>query len=236
MLAVTACVIRTGAEGLRLILVKPDLVAERLREGSVAATERQGLVERLFREAGCDVTLQAISKKSANVICDLPGETGVTLIVGAHFDFADRGEGIVDDWSGASMLVSLYQALKSSRSKHSYEFVAFAGEERGLLGSAEYVKQLSARSNFPPQAFINLECLGLTPPKVWLRRSTPILVQRLVEIANAMHISLEAVNVDNVGDDDTHSFLSKRVPVISIHSITQQKFHILHSDRDNLNA
>jgi Zn-dependent M28 family amino/carboxypeptidase len=211
-------------------------VGERLREGSVRAKERQDLIERLFREVGCDVTLQPIDKKSANVICDLPGETSDTLIVGAHFDFADEGQGIVDDWSGTSMLVSLYQALKANVSKHSYEFVAFAGEERGLLGSTQYVKQLSARSNIVPQAFVNLECLGLTPPKVWVTRSTSILVQPLIEIANAMRIPLQGVNVDNIGDDDTRPFLSKKLPVISIHSVTQEKWQILHSQRDNLSA
>lgn len=236
MLAVLGCVICSATEGLRLTLVNRDLVGARLREGSVRAKERQDLIERLFREVGCDVALQAVDKKSSNVICDLPGKTSDTLIVGAHFDFAEKGQGIVDDWSGASMLVSLYQTLKSNVSKHSFEFVAFAEEERGLLGSTRYVKQLSARSNIVPQAFINLECLGLTSPKVWVTRSSPILVDRLLEIANAMRIPLEGVNVDNVGDDDTHPFLSKKVPVISIHSITQEKWQILHTEKDNLSA
>lgn len=46
--------------------------------------------------------MQPIDKKSANVICDLHGQTSSPLIVGAHFDFADEGQGIVDDWSGVS--------------------------------------------------------------------------------------------------------------------------------------
>lgn len=180
VLVAVGCFVCSAAEGLQLTLVSRDLVGERLREGNVRGKERQALVERLFKEAGCDTTLQAIDKRSANVICDLPGETNSTLIVGAHFDFADEGQGIVDDWSGVSMLASLYQALKSNVPKHSYEFVAFAGEERGLLGSRRYVKELGARSNFVPQAFINLECLGLTTPtcpsldsrggKRWLKR------------------------------------------------------------------
>ena len=236
MLALIACAICSAADGLQLKLVNPDLVDNRLREGNVRAKERQDLIERLFREVGCEVTLQPIDKKSANVICDLQGETTATIVVGAHFDFADEGQGIVDDWSGASMLVSLYQALKVNAPKHSYEFVAFAGEERGLLGSTRYVKELTARPKIAPQAFVNLECLGLTPPKVWVSRSTPILVQRLTEIANAMHISLQGVNVDKVGDDDTHPFLSKKIPVISIHSVTQEKWQVLHSKRDNVSA
>ena len=54
--------------------------------------------------------------------------------------------------------------------------------------------------------------------KVWLRRSTPFLVTGLDEVARALHITLDAVNVDNVGDDDTHPFLTAHIPVLSIHS------------------
>lgn len=217
-------------------MVNPDLVGQRLREGKVRAMERQHLIEHLFSEVGCQASTQPIDKKSANVICDLPGETSAKVVVGAHFDFVDAGRGIVDDWSGASMLVSLYQTLKSESLKHSYEFVAFAGEERGLLGSTRYVNELETRPNATPQAFVNLECLGLTPPKVWLTRSTPMLVQRLSKVAIAMHIPLQGVNLDKVGDDDTHPFLSKKIPVISIHSVTQQTWRILHSPMDNATA
>jgi len=228
--------LRLRADGLRLDLVNPEILGERLREGDVDAKERQPLIERLFSEAGCEIARQPIDKKSANVICDLPGQTTTRIVVGAHFDFADEGQGIVDDWSGTSMLVSLYQTLKSEVPKHSFEFVAFAGEERGLLGSNRYVKELGAGPSTMPEAFVNLECLGLTPPKVWVSRSSPVLVRPLIEVANAMHVSVSGVNVDRVGDDDTHPFLSKKIPVISIHSVTQDKWAILHSTRDNVRA
>lgn len=157
-------------------------------------------------------------------------------MIGAHFDFADEGQGIVDDWSGVSLLVSLYQTLKTENAKHTYVFVAFAGEERGLLGSSHYVKTLSKEQKASTQAFINLECLGLTPPKVWVHRSTPMLVERLAEIATAAHTPLQGVDVDKVGDDDTHPFLSKKIPVISIHSVTQETLGILHSNHDKVEA
>ena len=223
-------------DGLKLSLVTTAVLQERLRAGEVSSSERQNLMERLFRDVGCQVTLQRLDKRSSNVVCNLPGETSQTVILGAHFDFADEGQGIVDDWSGASLLVSLYQTLKTERSKHTYQFVAFAGEERGLLGSSRYVKELSAEQKAGAQAFINLECLGLTPPKVWIHRSTPMLIARLAEIATATHVPLQGVNVDRVGDDDTHPFLSKKIPVISIHSVTQETWSILHSSHDKIDA
>jgi Zn-dependent M28 family amino/carboxypeptidase len=219
-----------------LKLVSRASVEGRLRAGQVSARERQDLIARLFQESGCQVHLQKIHKHAANVICELPGDTSATIVVGAHFDFAEEGSGIVDDWSGASLLPSLYQTLKPGHRRHTYQFVAFAEEESGLVGSARYVKELSGEEKSRIQAFVNLECLGLTPPKVWVHRSTPKLVQMLAQTATASHIPLQGVNVERVGDDDTHPFQSKNIPVISIHSVTQETWGILHSKRDNLGA
>ena len=44
------------------------------------------------------------------------------------------------------------------------------------------------------------------------------------------------MNVDGVGDDDTHSFLYAKIPVISIHSITPDTFRLLHSPKDRVDA
>ena len=86
---------------------------------------------------------------------------------------------------------------------------------------------------------MNLLCVSpacphcvITKPKVWVHRSTPLLVQQLLAVANATKIPLQGVDVDQIGDDDTHPFASRKVPVISIHSLTQNTLHILHSIRD----
>ncbi len=39
-----------------------------------------------------------------------------------------------------------------------------------------------------------------------------------------------------VGDDDTHPFFSKKIPVISIHSVTQETWPILHTSKDTAAA
>ena len=177
-----------------------------------------------------------MDKNSGNVICTLPGQTRSTIVIGGHFDFVETGEGIVDDWSGASLLPSLYQALKSRPRRHTFVFVAFAAEERGMVGSSRYVGNMKPERRALTRAFINLECLGLTTVKVWTSRSTPALVTRLSEVASVLGIPLEGVNVDREGDDDTHPFLSAHIPVISIHSVTPETFSILHSPRDRMDA
>ena len=101
------------------------------------------------------------------------------------------------------------------------------------MGSRHFVKHLSRAQKSSFRAFVNLECLGLTAAKVWVRRSNPELIARLVEVANTFRLPLQGVNVEKVGDDDTHPFLEQRIPVISIHSILQDTLPILHSVRDN---
>lgn len=114
--------------------------------------------------------------------------------------------------------------------------MAFASEERGLLGSRHFVKKLSDEERKSIRAFVNLECLGLTPVKVWARRSDPQLMEWLDQLARLMTIPMTGMNVDKVGDDDTHPFLFARIPVVSIHSISQQTYPILHTGRDRLDA
>jgi Zn-dependent M28 family amino/carboxypeptidase len=225
-----------AAETVSLSLVKREVIEQRLEAGAVTASARQETIRRLFEHVGCATEAQRVSRKSANVICTLPGETASTVVIGGHYDFADRGQGIVDDWSGASLLPSLYQALKARKLRHTYVFVAFTGEERGLVGSSRYVKILTGEQKSAMHAFVNLECLGLSPTKVWVSRSTPALVGRLFEMARALGLPIQGVNVDRIGDDDTHPFFSAKIPVISIHSVSQETLGVLHSTRDQVSA
>ena len=224
------------AEELRLVLVPREVVLQRLQAGQVREKERQGTIAQLFNSAACETSLQRVDRSSSNVICTLAGKTTAEIVVGGHFDFVERGEGIVDDWSGTSLLPSLYEALKGEPTKHTFKFVAFTEEERGLIGSTQFVRELTAEQRTDIKAFVNLECLGLAPPKVWVHRSTPTLLQDLAQIAKAVSIPVQGVDVDRVGDDDTHPFLNKKIPVISIHSLTQETLPILHSPRDTIKA
>ena len=83
---------------------------------------------------------------------------------------------------------------------------------------------------------INLECLGMAPPKVWGSRADPKLFRAYQETVAAMHLRAEVVNVDKVGDDDSHPFLSAGIPVLTFHSVTNANFPLLHSPGDNLKA
>jgi Zn-dependent M28 family amino/carboxypeptidase len=223
-------------ETLSVDLVEPAFINKRLEAGVQPAEKREAAVRQLFSEAGCEIAAQPVNKRSSNVICTLAGESASTIVVGAHFDFARVGQGIVDDWSGTSLLSSLYEALKGTPRKHTFRFVAFAAEEEGLVGSRRFVKELSKEQRSDIRAFVNLECLGTGSLKVWFTRSTPALVQLFAQVSTSVGVQPAAMNVDYVGDDDTRSFKDAKIPVISLHSISQETFPILHSKKDTIAA
>ena len=231
---VFVCVFCCLADEVELQLEPVSTLMNRLRAGEVPPKQRQQAIESLFEQAGCKATLERVDRHYSNVVCDLPGKRPATIVVGAHYDFAGEGQGIVDDWSGTALLASLFQTVKAAHPQHQYEFVAFAGEEKGLAGSSRFVKDLSVEQKAAIRAFVNVECLGLATPKIWMDRSNRMLVQRWEETASAVHTPMSGVNVGQLSDDDSHPFQLQNIPVISIHSLTQQTFSILHSKRDNM--
>jgi len=201
-------------------------------------SDRHKVLADLFREAGCtDLSEQEGPRsKEPNIICARDGAELGVIVVGAHYDADGHGTGAVDDWSGASLLPSLHQSIETKARRHRFVFVGFSGEEAGLLGSGTYVKWLSKADRMMVRAMVNLECLGLTPPKVWAHRANTALLESYQRVASALQIPPDAVNVENVGDDDSHAFLNAKIPVIKIHSVTQETWSILHSSRDQVQA
>src|SRR5262249_7073599 len=148
--AILGCIafgtLRGHAQQLKFNIVGKEIVWARLRGGPVENPDRRTRLEELFRQAGCTddrLTNQVVkSSKLPNVICMLPGGRDYTIIVGAHFDNRGAGGGIVDNWSGASLLPSLYESLSEEPRRHNFRFIGFTDEEKGLIGSAFYTKNL----------------------------------------------------------------------------------------------
>jgi hypothetical protein len=77
-----------------------------------------------------------------NVVADIVGTSpGETVLVGAHFDSWDPGQGAQDDGAGVAAILEAATILKSLgiRPRRTIRFVFFSGEEQALLGSRAYV-------------------------------------------------------------------------------------------------
>jgi hypothetical protein len=217
------------------------VIQTRLRSFSPTDSEREKRIRNWFTEAGCDgkrLSEQALDPGlPPNVICVLPGTTQEAVVIGAHTDHVASGDGVVDNWTGSVLLPALLYSLSAQPRRHTFVFVAFSGEEKGLLGSRYYVDHLSSDERTRIEAMVNFDSLGLGPTKVWASHADKSLLAALMRTASAVKLPISAVNVEDVGATaDSESFASYNIPRITLHSVTQETWPILHSPSDTLEA
>jgi Zn-dependent M28 family amino/carboxypeptidase len=129
------------------------------------------------------------------------------------------------------------EAVKSEPRKHTYVFIGFTDEERGLVGSHNYAKQMTKDQIAVTDAMINMDTLGLGPTEVWADHSDKYLTGVLAYIAKKLKLPLTGMNVGR-NSTDSESFAERKIPRITIHSLTQEAWdaRILHSSKDRLSA
>jgi aminopeptidase YwaD len=144
-------------------------------EAQRAAGERSPLEGIRFR-----LTADVVRKNApaSNVVGVLEGSDpklkDETIVIGAHYDHLGRGgegsraeregeihHGADDNASGTAGLLELARLLSNERSlmRRTVVFVAFGGEEEGLVGSSFYV-QHPARPLEQTVAMINMDMIG----------------------------------------------------------------------------
>jgi len=226
-----------GQDRLQFFPVERELVLKRVQAVPQKNESRAESIKGLFAEAGCanSVSEQKLThSKYSNIICRLPGESDETIIVGAHYDKVAEGTGAIDNWTGAALLSSLYESLAKTKTRHTFLFIAFCEEETGLAGSEFYVSHMTKEDVARTKAMVNMDTLGLSSTKIWVHRADKSLVQALRAVAVALKLPASEVDVEEVGTTDSESFAPKHIPRITIHSVTQQTFAILHTRRDTL--
>jgi hypothetical protein len=238
LLLVTCMVgIAAGLADMKYVLLSRNTIMSRLKDAPMNNTDREVELAKMFRQAGCEAVEQLVKGLHApNVLCTLAGTSDSVIVVGGHLDHVDKGDGIIDDWSGASLLPSLYQSLANQPRTHTFLFIGFAGEEQGMVDSEFYVKHLTPEQRKQIAAMVNLECLGVSPTKVWASHSDPQMLRMLIALAQSMQLPLSGMNVERVGTTDSESFARYKIPRITIHSITQETWPLLHSSNDNIKA
>lgn len=83
---------------------------------------------------------------TANVLAVLPGTENPELVyvVSSHFDSRAEGPGADDNTSGTAALLEAARVLSTRPQPATIIFASFTGEESGLLGSREFVRQAKA--------------------------------------------------------------------------------------------
>lgn len=128
-------------------------------------TQEEGFWLRRLLERGQTVRVRLHTRshcqeiETANIVATLPGRTADTIVVGAHFDSWDLGQGAMDNGTGTAQVFAIAKVLKEHApvNQRTIEFVWFNGEEQGLWGSRVHAPTLKGR---PVAAAINLDMVG----------------------------------------------------------------------------
>ena len=189
-----------------------------------------------------------------NVIGILPGRDPVlrnqTVILGAHYDHLGLGgfgsldpdstgvvhNGADDNASGAAALIQVAARLAASPPARTVVFIAFSGEELGLVGSSHYVNE----PIYPlagTLAMVNLDMIGRLRNGrliVFGARSAkefPALLDSLNWYAG---FDLKAQG-DGYGPSDHSSFYAAKRPVLHIFTDLHEDYHRTTDDWQRVN-
>lgn len=212
---------------------------DEVRRTPLENAAREKAVVELFVQAGADpgsIRLQDIGRGANNVILTKRGTGDRVIVVGAHYDKVDVGQGTIDNWTGAAMLTNLYQALHDVPTTHTIVFIAFGREEEGLVGSAKYVRALTRDQLGMIDAMVNLDTLGVDGTYSWKNNSDQGLLRLFAETARARQLDLAEIQLWG-GDADSTSFRRAGVPAMTLFGASPEViFDIIHSEKDNFAA
>lgn len=193
-------------------------------------------------------SIQENSITGKNVIGFIDNKSINTIVVGAHYDhlgFGGEGSlyrsdslkihnGADDNASGVSLMLDLAAKLKDNNNNN-YMFIAFSGEELGLLGSNFFVKNptIDIKSiNY----MINMDMVGRLNNEntlaVYGLGTSPIFKQT-IKSNNKNFKIIE--NESGVGPSDHTSFYLNDIPVLHFFTGQHSDYHKPSDDSELLN-
>jgi Peptidase family M28/PDZ domain/PA domain len=210
--------------------------------------------------ADLEVHVQPVLISARNIVGVLDGTgplASETVVIGAHYDHLGYGgfgslapgvtaihHGADDNASGTTMLLELARRFgrAGDRTGRRLVFIAFSGEERGLLGSAYYCEH----PLFPMDqtvAMVNMDMVGRLRPDKETHKDK-ILVYGTGSAANFDKL-IDAVNAPfgfqlrktptGMGPSDQQSFYLKKVPVYFFFTDLHSDYHRPSDTADKIN-
>lgn len=167
--------------------------------------------------------------RDRNVIAQLRGKTAEKVVVGAHFDSVWRSPGIVDNATGIEGLFRLVDRFLGRRLPRTLEFVAFAAEEVGLVGSRRYIAHHRERGSLKTiVGMVNLDCIGYGE-KLQLLCAGPALRDRALAFAAGRGLTtrydVTASDAREIGTDHL-PFAEEGIPATSILHFPYEEYHL----------
>ncbi|MBT5530258.1 MAG: M20/M25/M40 family metallo-hydrolase [Cytophagia bacterium] len=202
--------------------------------------------------------IDLIRVNSQNILAMVEGSDPLLkneyIIVGAHYDHLGMGghgsgsrfpdtvavhNGADDNASGVAGIIELAGSLQKAKKdlKRSIVFIAFTGEEMGLLGSKNFVEsQLLENSSM--KTMINFDMIGRLNKKTMTLlvggSGTAIESDSLLHMHASKHGFNLKLSPEGYGPSDHAAFYSKSIPVIFISTGAHADYHTWQDDIDKI--
>jgi hypothetical protein len=204
-----------------------------------------------------EVNIERKPIETKNVVGVLEGigpHADETIVVGAHYDHLGHGglfsgslaflskdihNGADDNASGTAMVLEMARRLgqRADPLPRRVVFIAFSGEERGLLGSKHYVEH----PLYPLDstvAMANFDMVGRLNDKseltVYGTGTSPGFKELIEALGNSSDFVIKKV-AEGLGPSDQQSFYLKNIPVLFLFTGTHRDYHRPSDDIDRIN-
>ncbi|MDA1185481.1 MAG: M20/M25/M40 family metallo-hydrolase [Acidobacteria bacterium] len=179
-----------------------------------------------------------------------PARAQQAVVLGAHYDHVGLGgrfsnapdrtgeihNGADDNASGIAALIEIARSAANDRDRfpRSLVFVAFAGEERGLLGSRHYVSA-PALPLADTVAMLNLDMIGRSRGDVEIGGldSVPAIREDIDAAAEVAEVTIRAGG-PGAGRSDDASFGDRRIPALHFFTGFHDDYHRPSDDWDRI--
>jgi len=184
-----------------------------------------------------------------NVLGYIDNKANKTIVIGAHYDHLGFGaegsfykgeekaihNGADDNASGVSVMLNLASKLKQTNTSNNYLFIAFSGEEMGLLGSNYFVKNATIPLDSINYMF-NMDMVGRLKADSTLAvygvGTSPVFKQVISDNNDKFKIIEKE---SGVGPSDHTSFYLNDIPVLHFFTGQHEDYHRPSDDSELLN-
>jgi len=183
-----------------------------------------------------------------NVVAFINNNAENTVVIGAHYDHLGYGSegslhkgekaihnGADDNASGVAVMLDLASKLNKTNTANNYVFIAFSGEELGLLGSNYFVKNPTIDTKVV-NYMINMDMVGRLKQDSTLAvygTGTSPMFKQVLTSHNEKFKLIEKES--GIGPSDHTSFYLADIPVLHFFTGQHEDYHKPGDDSEKLN-
>lgn len=232
--------------------ISPEFTAIHDKGLPVVFVPDEKLAKKLVKGKKVKITTELKEQKidAFNVVAKLDNGARKTVVIGAHYDHLGMGgktslytgepaihNGADDNASGVAGLLQIAEYISGKREKFqntNFIFIAFSGEERGLLGSGYFAGRFEEGAS-DLKYMLNLDMVGRLENNLLAVNgvgTSPMWEEIIARPCNELELK---TSKSGVGPSDHTSFYNIGIPVLHFFTGTHSDYHKPTDDADRIN-